>query len=225
VGCGAETLSAADREVIEQAFGCPVFDRYASREFLEIATECPDGGDGLHINPESLVVEVVDRDNQWVDCEQRGRVLITDLHNWVMPFIRYDIGDIAVWGGRCSCGRGFPLLRRIEGRSSECFILPSGRRISSTELTYLIKAYTDVIREYQAVQAANGDVELLIVPDAGFDRGVQTSLEFDLGRFLGNEITSRVRRVHHIAPLRRSGKRAVIRSQVDTAEEMDQGRC
>src|SRR5690606_30868307 len=89
--CSAELLTDENRKLIEQTFGCPVFDRYGCREFAVIASEC-EVHDGMHINAENLLVEVLRDGEPCVD--QDGEIVVTDLRNLAMPMIRYRIKDM-----------------------------------------------------------------------------------------------------------------------------------
>src|SRR5690606_28533691 len=83
--CGAERVMPADRAALEQAFGPAVFETYGCREVMLIATECPEH-DGLHLQVENLVVELVGPDGQPVAPGEVGQVVLTDLHNYGQPF-------------------------------------------------------------------------------------------------------------------------------------------
>jgi aspartate 1-decarboxylase len=112
-----ETLSLEQRETIERFFGCAVFDRYGGVEFNNVAQECREHN-GLHIFSDLVYAEVLSTENEPVKPGEVGELVITDLRNHYMPFIRYRTGDLAVQSDRkCPCGRGLPLLERIEGRS------------------------------------------------------------------------------------------------------------
>ncbi|HZU82331.1 MAG TPA: phenylacetate--CoA ligase family protein, partial [Polyangiaceae bacterium] len=114
--CAAEPLLAGDREALERAFGPHVFETYGSRETMLIAAEC-EAHAGMHLSEENLIVEIA-RDGKPVAAGQAGEVLVTDLHNYGMPFIRYANGDVAVMSphDRCACGRGLRRLAHVEGR-------------------------------------------------------------------------------------------------------------
>jgi phenylacetate-CoA ligase len=125
----AETLQCGQRDVLESELAAEVFDSYGSREFMNIASECDHHG-GYHINSDNLRVEIVDPDGNPVAPGTRGSVVVTDLHNDATPFVRYEVGDMAVMGHPdepCRCGRPFPLLRSIEGRAQDVIITPRGR--------------------------------------------------------------------------------------------------
>ena len=102
------------RTDIENCFSAKLRDGYGGRETSIVAYQCPDT-DLYHISAENGIMEVV-RDNESVSEGEIGQILITDFHNKAMPWIRYAVGDAAVVGEECNCGRGLPTLRRIEGR-------------------------------------------------------------------------------------------------------------
>jgi len=117
----AETLQCGQRDLLQAHLAGEVFDSYGSREFMNIASECPHHG-GYHIASDNLHVEIVDADGNPVEPGVEGRVVVTDFHNAATPFVRYEVGDTAVMAPRdepCRCGRPFPLLLRIEGRTQD----------------------------------------------------------------------------------------------------------
>src|SRR4029079_2619649 len=119
----AEVLDPEDRAVIEEVFGCRVFNRYGCREVSVIASEC-ESHSGLHVMAEGLYVEVVDSERMSKLCDEKvGSILITDLLNFVMPLIRYRIGDLGSWmNGPCPCGPSLPRLREVSGRVTEFLV-------------------------------------------------------------------------------------------------------
>lgn len=149
--CGAEKVHPFQREVLEKVFKCPVFNTYGSREFMLIAAEC-EKHEGLHVSMENLIVEVVDGAGNPVKPGEVGRVLVTDLHNYGMPFIRYEIGDLARLSDRqCSCGRGLMLLDDIVGRSLDVIRAPAGKIIPGEFFPHLFKDFPEIYR-FQVVQ-------------------------------------------------------------------------
>lgn len=114
-----------------------------------------------------MFVEVLDEAGQPCKPSQVGRVVITSLHNYAMPLIRYEIGDFAEQGRFCDCGRGLPVLNRIVGRQRNMVCLPDGTRhwpsfdppgVEQADLSDLLP-----IRQYQAIQRSLEEVELLVV--------------------------------------------------------------
>jgi phenylacetate-CoA ligase len=113
------------RTLVKEVFGARVIDRYSSEEFGYIALQCP-VHDHLHICSPSLMVEIVDDEGNTCDIGVPGRVLVTSLHNFAMPLIRYDIGDVAEFGEPCDTGLSWPVIAKVNGRVRDSIILPDG---------------------------------------------------------------------------------------------------
>lgn len=122
-----EALHDGLRELVRDAWGVEIADTYSSEECGYIALQCP-AGNSYHIQAESLLVEVLDATGRPCGPGETGRVVVTTLHNFAMPLVRYEIGDHAEVGKPCPCGRGLPVLARIHGRSRNMLQLPDGRR-------------------------------------------------------------------------------------------------
>lgn len=126
-----ETLTEEARGRIEVGFGVPVKNTYSCVEAGYLASPCPEGH-GLHVHAENVLLEVIDEQDRPCLPGQPGRVVLTPLHNFLTPLVRYEILDAATPGPeRCSCGRGLPLLRDIQGKRRPQFCLPDGRRKDS----------------------------------------------------------------------------------------------
>ena len=161
--------------MIETALGCKVFESYGSREFMLIAMECP-AHEGLHISAENLMVEIMGTDGP---CPpgQSGQVLITDLHNFATPFIRYQTGDMATWSGRkCSCGRGLPMLESIDGRVVDIIQGLDGRPLTGAFFPHLLKEFPD-ITQYQVVQITKDSLEIRLVRESPLEPQVEAELK------------------------------------------------
>jgi len=122
-----ETLPADLREICRKAWGVPVTDAYSAEEVGNIALQCPEH-EHYHVQAENLLVEILDAGGQPCAPGQVGRVVITTLHNFAMPLLRYANGDYAEAGEPCPCGRGLPVLERIMGRQRNMLVLPDGTR-------------------------------------------------------------------------------------------------
>jgi phenylacetate-CoA ligase len=139
------------RRVIEEVFACKVTNRYGCEEVSLIACEC-ERHEGLHVNSDGVFVELV-RDGRPVGPGEPGSVVVTDLTNRAMPMIRYQVGDVASWAGRaCSCGRGLPLLERIEGREADYVTTAGGELVSGISLTENFAMLVPGIAQLQIVQ-------------------------------------------------------------------------
>ncbi|MBL8793093.1 MAG: phenylacetate--CoA ligase family protein [Planctomycetia bacterium] len=163
----AEVLEPADRALIEQVFGCPVFNRYGCREVSVIASECEHHA-GLHVMAEGLYVEIV-KDGRAAQPGELGSIVITDLLNHAMPLIRYRIGDLGAWAvGDCPCGRHLPRLQQVAGRVTDFLVGPDGRLVSGVFLaTYLI-GQRPSLGQVQLVQEVAGQVRFRIKRGANF---------------------------------------------------------
>lgn len=148
-----EPLYDHQRQLISRVFHCGVFDSYRSRDAGPLAQEC-EVHDGLHINAECLYIEVNDKKVPTGVQQQMGDLLVTDLLNYGMPLIRYQMGDMGVLSNRsCPCGRGLPLIEKIAGRSADVFISPQGERISASSLVlYLVDEAPGMIGQVQIIQ-------------------------------------------------------------------------
>jgi phenylacetate-CoA ligase len=126
-----ETLSPVARSLIEDSFGAPVRNLYSNTEAGYVASPCP-AGHGLHVHSENVLAEVLDADNRPCAPGQTGRLVLTTLHNFLTPFVRYDIVDeVTLAPGPCPCGRGLPLWTHVVGRHYPTLHLTDGRRKSS----------------------------------------------------------------------------------------------
>lgn len=122
-----EMLPADLRELCHRAWNVPLKDMYSAMEAGYIAVQCP-RHEHYHVQSENVVVEILDAANRPCEPGQTGRVVLTTLHNFAMPLIRYDIGDYAEAGEPCDCGRGLPVLKRIVGRVRNMVTLPDGQQ-------------------------------------------------------------------------------------------------
>jgi phenylacetate-CoA ligase len=122
-----EWLPPDTRDLCLDAWNAPVVDLYSSQEVGYIALQCPETGN-YHVQSEDLLVEIVDETGRACAVGEPGRVIVTTLHNFAMPLIRYDIGDIAAAGPACPCGRGLPVLEKLAGRYRNMLITRSGER-------------------------------------------------------------------------------------------------
>jgi phenylacetate-CoA ligase len=207
-----ETLTALDAEAIGRAFGSRVVNQYSAWEVPHMAQTCPDNPRVLHVNSERVILRVLRDDGTPAGPGERGRVVITALDNYVMPFINYDIGDSGVPDAACPCGRGLPTLASVEGRLGEAIRTPRGRIVAATTLDGVFRSAGSFVREYQAVQTAADTITLRIVPTAGFTPEIAAELQRALEKLAGTDVRIRVEPVPRIA-LEPSGKRLVIKAQ------------
>lgn len=208
----AEVLEPSDRKLIEEVFGCPVFNRYGCREVAVIASECSEHA-GLHVMAEGLFVEVVKGDRP-ARSGELGELLVTDLLNRAMPLVRYRIGDMAVReDGACKCGRGLPRLRDVAGRVTDFLVGSDGRLVSGVFLTVGVVARRPTLGQVQLWQDTPGRVLYKIAPTEG--RSVANTdlqfLETETKRYVGDDTKVEYEFVEQLAP-EPSGKFLFCRS-------------
>jgi phenylacetate-CoA ligase len=163
----AELLEPAEREVLEQVFGCPVFNRYGCREVSVIASEC-NAHTGLHVMAEGLYVEVETPQGPAAPGEM-GSILVTDLLNYAMPLIRYRIGDMGSWAaGQCPCGRTLPRLDNVAGRVTDFLVGCDDRLVSGVFLATYVVAQRPSLGQVQIHQGRPAAVTYRVKPGRGF---------------------------------------------------------
>ena len=159
-----EQLTDAGRAAIEEHFQAPVRDCYGTNEASTIAAQCPEFG-SYHIEGERVWVEIVDAGGAPLPDGVEGDIIVTNLFNTVMPFIRYRTGDVgALSDQRCPCGREQKVLRLIAGRQHGAITLPDGTRTDVLRLVKLIERFP--VERLQVVQADTTELTVLVEPAA-----------------------------------------------------------
>jgi phenylacetate-CoA ligase len=184
----AEVLYEYQREKFESVFQCEVFDRYACREFGSIAHECSEHS-GLHIHAEHVYLEYLTSDGNSAMPGETGELIVTDLDNYGMPFIRYRIGDIGVPSERkCNCGRGLPLMEKVEGRTFDIIIGSNGRRVGGTFWTLLLRTAVKGIDQFQVIQESSKKLNIKIVVNPQFKSEYIGILTNRIHEYLGKDL-------------------------------------
>ncbi len=156
------------RKAIETIFNCKVFNRYGCEEVSLIASEC-EKHEGLHINSEGLIVEFIKNGKQALPGED-ATVIVTDLMNHAMPFIRYQVGDVAVYSDKiCSCGRELPLIEKVIGRDADYIVTPEGKYISGISLTENLSLRIPGVKQMQIEQYEIEYLKMRIVKDSSYN--------------------------------------------------------
>ena len=159
---GSEVLEQSQRERLRRVFGVEISDNYGSTEAF-LAWECPSGS--YHVNAEHVIVEIVDESGWPVAPGKLGRVLVTTLHNRLMPLIRYEIGDYAIAAqGPCRCGRTLPRIGEVAGRDINLFTGVHGKFYTPWPLFRPIRA-RGWIKQHQIVQRGIGAFVIKYVGD------------------------------------------------------------
>lgn len=159
----SELLSGDTRRVIETAFHSKVTDVFGSYETDNIAYQC-EAGRGYHVTTDTVVVEIL-RNGRVAPHGEEGELVVTVLDNHRSPFIRYNLHDLASWAVEpCDCGRSYPLLQGIKGRSDHLLLLPDGTERSAMDVLGRLDGFTDVVLHYQLRQHSARRYSLLYVP-------------------------------------------------------------
>ncbi len=199
-----ETVSEGLRARARNITGRAIEDNYSSQEAGPIAIQCPHSG-LYHIMAESLIVEILDDNDEPCPEGQSGRVVITDLHNMASPVIRYEIGDFAEPGGPCDCGRKHPTLRRILGRRRNLLTLPDGgQHWPLTGFHY----FSDVVEvhQYQMIQHKIDEIELRVVTTDPLTTAQENGLRQITQKALGHPFQIHIHRSAERFPISNNGK-------------------
>jgi phenylacetate-CoA ligase len=214
---GGEVATPAMRLRIRETFAAPLYETYASHECPLVAWECHHSGD-LHTCDDGVLVEVL-RDGLPVNPGERGEVVVTNLHAYAMPFIRYRIGDLATRGAPCGCGAPFSTIGEIQGRMIDYFPLPDGRLLHPYEIvSRLVWGPREWMKQYQLVQERRDLVVLYAVPGEPPPTERLHEIERTVRPILGPGVEFEVRLVDRI-PFESTGKlrpsRSLVHSEYD----------
>jgi len=198
-----ETVDDDVRALAQDVFGARIYDTYSAEETGVIALECPSGS-AYHVPSEALLVEILDENDRPVAPGEIGRVVVTMLHNYATPLIRYAIGDYAQACEPCACGRGLPTLKRIVGRERNMLIGPTGDAYWPSFDTRRLREVAP-IAQMQFRQDARDRVDALFVLDAPATDEQTVALTRHVHALLPSGMRAEVRYVDAI-PRSASGK-------------------
>ncbi|MCA1974330.1 MAG: hypothetical protein LDL44_15945 [Caenispirillum sp.] len=192
----SEALRPGLRETVRAAWGVEVADVYSCEEAGVIALQCPSHAH-YHVQSENLLVEILDEAGRPCEPGETGRVVVTTLHNFAMPLIRYELGDYAEAGGPCDCGRGLPVLGRILGRQRNMLVLPDGRRHWPS---FPAQMWRDVapVEQFQIIQETDGALVVRYVMAQALTPAQREALERALAERFGQRFAVRWQRVAQI---------------------------
>ncbi len=196
----AEVLTDAQRELMQQAFGCKVFNQYGCREVPNIAWECRHGN--MHVFADLVYLESLRADGE-------DRLLVTSLTNRLMPFIRYNLGDTGrLLDGECACGSPFPLMEMGMCRRNDWIRTRAGKSIHPGVFIHLLDGQTQ-IRQYQWVQTGLDRIVLNLVASEKLSTEMQAKLIDKIRQAMGADVMLEVNYLDEI-PRTVSGKQRFV---------------
>ena len=210
---GGETLYNNQRNIIQEVFHSKVLNRYGSRDVGHVANEC-ELQNGLHISSDRVYVELINENGGKCEPGEIGEIVVTDLDNYVFPFIRYKTGDLGVYTDRiCPCGKPFPLLESVVGRTFDLIIGTNGNRVSGNYFSLSLKYSIKGIESFQVVQNKINTVNLNLKVNSEYNIKEEYKLIKLLKKKLGKEMNIIIEKVDNIQNTA-SGKHRWVISKV-----------
>jgi len=202
----SETLFDYQRKIISEIFNCPIYDQYGCAEQVVFVSQCEKGK--YHVHPEFGIVEYLKEDGSKAKEGEPARLICTGFTNLAMPLIRYDIGDTGIMSkNKCSCGRSFPVIEKIIGRTDDILVMGDGRQVGRLDPVF---KGLKTIQEAQIIQENYDKVTLRIVPGNDYKESDSYGVVRELKKRLGEQTEITVAIVSKI-PRSENGKfRAVI---------------
>jgi len=199
----SEILDPETRTAVRDAWGVEIADIYSANEVGYMASQCPDH-ETLHVQSEGVYLEILRDDGTPCEAGETGRVIVTDLHNFAMPLIRYEIGDYAEAGPPCPCGRGLPVITRVLGRVRNMMRLPGGGEVWPLigEPSYV---KIPAIRQFQIAQKSLDLMEIRLVTERPLTPDEEATLRDIVLKRLGHPFTISLT-YHEIIPRSAGGK-------------------
>ncbi len=193
----SEALDSNTRKSAQRVFGAPVQDLYSTTEVGYIAVQCPEH-EHFHVQSETVYVEVLNDGDQPCAPGEIGRVLVTPLHNFAMPLIRYELGDYAEVGQPCDCGRNSLVLKRVLGRSRNLLTFPDGRTDWPVFQDTRFREIAPIV-QFQFTQTSVNDIEMNLVVERDLTADEQQQLSTLVLNRLGHPFNLTLKFVSAIA--------------------------
>ncbi|RLC11164.1 MAG: phenylacetate--CoA ligase family protein [Deltaproteobacteria bacterium] len=198
-------LIEQERQVIEEVCGIKVTNRYGCEEVSLIACEC-EQHHGMHLNTDHNIVEFLRDDGTPCAPGEDGRIVVTELVNFGMPMIRYEVGDRGVPSDRiCPCGRGLPLMEHVTGRVADFLVATDGHKVAGISIIENTLTRLPGIKQMQVVQEEALRLQVNLVPGPEYGPETEVRLVASLQEYLGTEVGVQVTQVARI-PQEESGK-------------------
>ncbi|MFC1806931.1 phenylacetate--CoA ligase family protein [Candidatus Omnitrophota bacterium] len=209
-----DKMFAHYRKLVEEQFHTQVFDNYGACEGAMIAGECE--YHSYHIMTPHVFIELLDADGNEVDPGEMGEVVVTCLDNFLMPLVRYRIGDLAIRAHpdkKCACGRHLPILKCIIGRDTDIIKTRSGKSLIVHFFTGIFEHIKEV-EQFQVIQHTLDDVEICLIPGPDFTESVLGNIKQQIWEKLNEKIDIRFSKVSEVRSSP-SGKSQIVISELE----------
>jgi len=211
----SEPLFREARQYMKTVFQCPVINDYGCGEVGPIAYDCPEGG--FHLMADNLYIEILNDQGTHACNGEKGEIVVTELNNYSLPLIRYNLKDIAeVTVEGCSCGRGLPLIRNVTGRALDVLIAQNGEKVHGEYFNYIAEEIRGLglgLKQYQIIQKDRNSLEVRIVKDIHYTDRTQVYIGNKIKEKLGKDITITYSFVHNI-DREPSGKLRLVKNEI-----------
>lgn len=209
----SEKLTPEMRAVMEQAYGCRIYEEYSTVENAIFASECQRGC--LHVSPDVAIVEILRSDGSPCLPGEAGEVVVTTLAHTYQPLIRFRLGDIAMWDDEpCLCGRQMPVIKEVIGRIEDVIMGPDGRLMVRFHGIFVNQPH---IREGQIIQEKMDHIRVKVVPTDGFGESDVQDVIHRVQQRLGKDVTVCVETIPSI-PRTKAGKFKAVVSLINQRE-------
>lgn len=210
----SERLYDHQRTLIEQSFGAPVANGYGGRDAGFIAHQCPSGS--MHITAEDVIVEIVDREGRVLPPGESGEIVVTHMATRDFPFVRYRTGDVGVLAAPddapCACGRTLPVLKEVQGRSTDFIVARDGTVMHGLALIYIVRDMPGVAG-FRIEQESLDLTRVKVMTEPGFPADGDARIRAGMKARLGESVDVVVEHVAQIAA-EGSGKFRYVVSKV-----------
>jgi phenylacetate-CoA ligase len=204
----AEGLLKQQKDYIAEVFGCPVYQDYSASECMRMGFECR-CRNGYHMDLYNYYFEYLDG-SEYAKDDCLGEIVVTNLNNYMFPFIRYRIGDLGEpCTGVCRCGINLPVMRALGGRPSEIITTPAGKDITMPYFAAFFEYLERYVRQFQVVQSARDALVARVVPTEQMSDAVKEHIKNEILNYVERSMTVKVECVDEIAT-EVTGKRRLI---------------
>lgn len=207
----AETLYDWQRALMEETFRCKINNQYGLREQTALGATC-ECSNYLHMFPEYGIIELIGKNGKPVTKEgEVGEIIGTGFHTYLSPFIRYKAGDLGIYTNKkCECGRNYPLLKNIEGRTQDFVISKTNQLVPFTRIHHLVVESTNRVKECQFYQDSEGEILLKMVKTQDYTEADSQAIKKKFQKIMGDEFSLTIEFVDNIPRTDRGKYRFLI---------------